>query len=440
MSLSLYRILFHLTAPFLKRYLQGRVEKGKEDPKRLSERYGESSRPRPEGELIWFHAASVGESVSILTLIELLLNSNDNLHILVTTGTVTSAELLGTRLPDRAFHQYLPLDHPKWVKRFLDHWRPQVVIFTESEFWPSLINEIKKRHIPCGLLNARLSKKSLKQWSRMPGVAKNIVGTFDVILAQSQEDVEAFRQLGSAQVVLAGNIKYCSSALPFKPDELKRIKKVVGKRPVWLYASTHDGEEQIACRIHMDLVKKHPNLLSIIVPRHPQRREQIIQNCLEYDVQMQFRGEERELPTKNCDVYVADTLGELGLFYRLVDIAVIGRSLSLDGGGGHNPIEAGQLDCAVISGAHIQYQQQLFANFIEHQAVEIVADEQELCAAIDHHLSDREFLKQRIEASKQVSVAQGSLMIKVLRELEPLLLEGKIHLPPDMFRYDQEAA
>lgn len=365
------------SAFFLRSLLKKRLKKGKEDPDRLEERMGIAGRPRPEGRLVWFHAASVGEAQSTLILVHKLLDTHKDINILVTTGTVTSAELMINRLPSRAFHQYYPLDHPAWVNHFLDYWQPDAVLWMESEIWPNMLSAIGQRNIPAALVNARLSEKSLNRWKKAKKDIVSILSVFNVCITQTEDNALSFKELGLENVVTSGNIKYSADTLPVDEQNFKILKDEIGARPVWLLASTHDPEEEIACRLHKHLKKEYPDLLTIIVPRHPERRDRIVGNCEKYGLNLKLRTTSKALPDKDTDIYIADTIGELGLFYKLSPIAFIGRSLSNDGGGGHNPIEAAQYYCAIMHGPKIQNLQMIFDEFDAAGAAIKVKDETE---------------------------------------------------------------
>ena len=343
--LWLYRATTYTGAPFIEALLQWRLSVGKEDPERLSERKGVASVSRPDGKLIWLHAASVGESQSSLALIEKLLEERPDLHVLQTTGTLTSARLMQDRLPERSFHQFAPIDRLPWVRRFLDHWKPDMALWMESELWPNLVLEARHRNIPSVLVNARMSNRSFRRWHRFSGTACKLLQSFSLCLAQTEEQASYLRQLGADPVMYLGNLKFSATPLPVESTALDTLAAAVAGRPVWLAASTHPGEEEIAATVHAHLTENWPNLLTIIVPRHPTRGGQIA---------LDLRARGFSVTQRSCDgnsladIYIGDTLGELGLFYRLAKIAFIGGSMARHGG--HNPLEAAQLDCAVVLG------------------------------------------------------------------------------------------
>ncbi len=357
---NLYRTLLRAGSPALRLLLLCRQLQGKEDKARLAERRGVPGRERPPGSLLWIHAASVGEAVSARILIAELQKRYPAFHILMTTGTVTSARLMEESLPPRALHQYYPLDNPDWTARFLDHWRPDIVLWMESELWPCMLLEIAERNIPAFLVNARLSEKSFSRWQKTGGLARRLLACFSAVLAQTEEEAGRYRALGAAHVVCTDNLKYAAAPLPVDTAARAALTQALQGRPLWLYASTHAGEEDLALSVHEALREKLPGLLTVIVPRHPRRGAEIAALCRLHGHQTRQRGESRDLPAADDGIYIADTLGELGLFYSLAPVACIGRSFSDDGGGGHNPVEAVQLGCGVLHGPHVQNLAQIY--------------------------------------------------------------------------------
>lgn len=419
--LTLYETITRAGKPVLEQLLYFRLKRGKEDPARLSERMGIPSRPRPAGPLVWVHAASVGEAQSALILIDALGRAMTGVNVLVTTGTISSATLMAKRLPPFAFHQFVPVDNPAWVNVFLDHWKPDLALWMESELWPNTLVALKKRRVPLVLVNARLSDKSFANWSMAKNFAATIMDCFSLILAQTEKDGNHYRSLGAKNVTVTDNIKYSAVPLPYDADALAALRLAVGDRPVWVYASTHAGEESLACRVHKSIKDKIPDLLTIIVPRHPERREDVANTCFENGVKFRLRSHNNDLPVQDDDVYVADTLGELGLFYTLCPIAMIGRSFSDDGGGGHNPVEAAQLGCAVLTGPNNQYQRQIYDDMQALSSVIETADEIELTAILQELLGNP--AKLQVQQSKAAAFVDRKTHVVdvVLEQLRPLL-------------------
>ena len=425
--LTLYQSATKAGKPLLDLLLQNRVKRGKEDPARLGERKGMASLPRPNDSVIWLHAASVGEAQSALILLDAIEINHPSVSVVVTTGTVTSATLMQRRLPRNAVHQYAPLDHPAWVENFLNHWRPDLALWMESELWPNMLTALRARKIPAALVNARLSDNSYRNWKFARGFAKSLLDCFTLILAQTQKDAAHYESLGANNVIVSDNIKYSAAPLPYDELALSTLKLAVGERPVWVYASTHAGEESLACRVHKTLKETLPDLLTIIVPRHPERRDDIANICFENSVKFRLRGKTLALPTSDDDIYIADTLGELGLFYTLSPIAMIGRSFSDDGGGGHNPVEAAQLGCAVLTGPNNQFQMQLYDDMRMDFAVREVRTENELIAALLELMTDPELLKDMQRNTSAFVKRKTHVVDRVLELLSPMLktLEGR---------------
>jgi 3-deoxy-D-manno-octulosonic-acid transferase len=339
-------------APAVRVLLQVRLARGKELAGRLAERRGIDPTPRPAGTLVWLHAASVGETVSILPLLSALAGRGT---VLLTTGTVTSARLLAQRLEPalagRVMHRFAPLDVPGWVARFLDHWRPDAAGFVESELWPNLLAACRARAIPTMLINGRLSDRSWSHWRRAPGLARQMLSSFTSVQPRSETDAARLRTLGCCRMSEPGDLKLAAPPLPVDEAELGRLRTLVAGRPVWLAASTHPGEEDLILEAHRILAPDHRGLLTIVAPRHPERGPSIPATA---------RRSRGDAPPRE-GVWVADTLGELGLLYRLAGITFVGRSL-LPPGGGQNPLEPARLGCAIAVGPHT-------GNFVDHVAM-----------------------------------------------------------------------
>ena len=342
---NIYAAVLALAAPGLRFMLHRRVRRGREIAGRLDEREGIDAMPRPAGRLVWLHAASVGESLSVLPVLAAL---PAHVTVLMTTGTVTSAAMLARRLPElglerRVLHRFVPLDVPRWVARFLDHWRPEMAAFVESEVWPNLLAGCAARGIPAVLVNARLSPASFAKWRRVPGLARGLFGGFAWAQAQSAGDAERIMSLGGPASTLTGNLKFAAPALPADAAELARLSRCLEGRPCWVAASIHPGEDAGILHVHAHVAQRLPGLVTILVPRHPERGVQIAsQNA---SVALRSRGE--DVPAGG-GVWVVDTLGELGLVYRLGAPVFVGRSLGASGG--QNPLEPARLGCAVAVG------------------------------------------------------------------------------------------
>lgn len=383
--LSLYRAGTALARPVAGFLLKRRADRGKEDPARLNERFGAPDKARPAGPLIWAHAASVGESVSILPLVRALLDERQDAHLMVTTGTVTSAQLMAARLPARAFHQFAPVDLAGAVSGFLDHWRPDLAIWVESELWPNLILETAARQIPMALISARMSESSLRNWSRAPAAARALLGSFQTILPQDEATAARLRRLGGLAVGPASNLKLWAEPLPADPKLLAALQDQLRGRTPWLAASTHDGEEVLAARMHRAMAARVPALLTVIAPRHPKRGDAIATELRQegFVVAQRSRGEPLQSET---EIYLADTLGEMGLLYRLASVVLIGKTLI--GAGGQNPLEPARLGCAIVSGPNIGNFEPIFELLIRAKACEVLANSAQVQDALLRFLTD----------------------------------------------------
>ncbi len=386
LALPVYGLLTRAAPLVLRRMLEKRVRRGKEIGPRLPERWGVDPTPRPDGRLVWLHAASVGETVSILPVIACLMRLAVPPAVLVTTGTRTSAELLATRLVDVApsggvLHRFVPLDVPSWTRRFLDHWRPDAAGFVESEIWPNLLRGCVRRGIPLMLINARLSAKSFHRWRQAPRTATALFGTFKVIQAQSQGDADRLGAVVGLKLPFAGNLKFAAPALPAVTGELSRLTQLLAGRPVWLAACTHPGEERLVVAVHQILQTRHPGLLTIIAPRHPHRGAEVA--ALAFGAPLRSA---RQDPPAGAGVWVADTMGELGLLYRLARVVFVGGSLVEHGG--QNPLEAARLGCAVAVGPHTANQAEAVAILQAAGGLAVVADAAALASFVDGMLRD----------------------------------------------------
>lgn len=344
LGLVAWRFLAMALQPFASLLLSQRVARGKEDRARLSERMGIASQKRPAGKLVWVHGASVGESLAALPLIARL---GADVSVLVTSGTVTSARIMQTRLPEGAIHQYVPLDTPRAVTRFLDHWKPDAGLFVESDLWPNLILAAAARGVRLALVNARISARSAANWQRAPNSVRALLGSFDAVLAQDEEIAARFRALGAEHVTVAGSLKADAPPLSCDPAALATLQSQIGSRPVLLAAQTHPGEDETILPAHDMLRARFADLLTIIVPRHIERGPDIEMLCGGRAVKRRAAG---GVISSQTQVYVADTLGELGLFYRLAPFCFLGGTLVPMGG--HNPLEPAVLERAVLAGPH----------------------------------------------------------------------------------------
>ncbi len=382
-----YRFLSILLLPFLILYVLFRVYKGKEDKNHLKERFGISSNLRPQGKLFWIHAVSVGEMNSSLIFIEELLRKFPDISIVFTTTTLTSASILKSNIikyHGKVIHQFLPLDSYFIIKKFLKFWDFDKVFIMESEIWPNIISLVKETNTELFLLNARMSDKSSEKWQIARRFGFNIFEKFDIIFAQSESDKDRFSKLTKKEVLFFGNLKSQAQNLVCNDEELQKLKQAIGERTFWVASSTHKGEEEIVVWIHQELKKKFPNILTIIIPRHPNRAEEI-KNL--FPLRKFAQRSRNEIIDEGVEFYLADTLGELGTFYTLANFVFIGGSMFEIGG--HNPFEAAKLNCAVISGKYIFNFKEVYQNLVNNNSCFIVDNKQQLLEKVINLLENK---------------------------------------------------
>jgi 3-deoxy-D-manno-octulosonic-acid transferase len=423
MTLRFYRRLSAAVMPLAPALIKRRLKQGKEDPARIGERRGMSRDVRPHGPLVWIHGASVGEVLAAAALIEKLRALN--IRILLTSGTVTSAAIVAKRFPADIIHQYVPYDSPRYVTRFLDHWRPSLALFIESDLWPNLILSSAARRLPMVLINGRMSHRSFPRWRRVSGTISALLGRFDVCLAQSQVDAERFTALGSRNVVTTGNLKLDVPAPPADSAKLERLMSVTRGRPIIVAASTHPGEEDILLAAHRTLAGFFPSLLSVMVPRHPDRGEAIARTVAASGLHVALRSRE-ELPTAATDIYVADTMGELGLFYRLAPIVFMGGSLVPHGG--QNPIEAIKLGASIVHGPHVFNFTDVYEALDGAGGAKRTDTQEALVKQLGQLLADPVARDASVAAAEQVVAQLGGALDRTLAALEPYLLQLRLEM------------
>jgi 3-deoxy-D-manno-octulosonic-acid transferase len=423
MTLRVYRKLSSALVPLAPAVINRRLKRGKEDPQRIDERRGLSRDPRPEGPLVWIHGASVGEVLAAAALIEKL--RAFNIRILLTSGTVTSAAIVAKRFPPDIIHQYVPYDSPRFVARFLDHWRPSLALFIESDLWPNLILQSAARRLPMILINGRMSQRSFPRWRRLAGTISALLEKFELCLAQSRIDGERFSALGCRNVIVTGNLKLDVPAPPADQAKLERLQAAVRGRPVVVAASTHPGEEEILIETQRTLAGFFPQLLTVIVPRHPDRGQAIAKMIEAAGLTAALRSRQ-ELPSASTDIYVADTLGELGLFYRLAPIVFMGGSLVAHGG--QNPIEAVKLNAAIVHGPHVFNFTDVYEALDKAGGARSAPDKEALVKQLGQLLADTEAREKLVAASTHVVEQLGGALDRTLAALEPYLLQLRLEM------------
>jgi 3-deoxy-D-manno-octulosonic-acid transferase len=401
--------------------LHWRERQGLEERARLGERQGWPSRARPQGHVVWVHGASIGETLSLLPVVERL--TQRGMSVLVTSGTRTSAVLVMRRLPPGAFHQFVPLDVPRYIRRFLDHWKPDLVLVAESEIWPNTIVELDRRRVPLIMVNGRMSDRSFQRWQKLPKVIGSLLSRFALCLTQTAEDAERLARLGAPRVAIAGNLKFDAPPPPADPRLVAQLSGLIAGRPIWLAASTHPGEEEAIVAVHRALSQRHPHLLTIIAPRHPNRGPEIAAIAEQAGLRPGRRAEGMP-PDRAVDVYIADTIGEMGLFYRLAPIVFLGGTLAPIGG--HNPIEPAKLGAAILHGPHVHAAREIYAALDEARGALLVRDEQALARALAELLAEPALARTMARIAAEAVQSLGGAVDRTLQSIEPFIVQVKL--------------
>jgi 3-deoxy-D-manno-octulosonic-acid transferase len=413
---KLYLLLSNLLKPLVFLLVKKRLKSNLEDQNRYRERFGITSALRPENSrVIWFNAASVGESLSVISIIEEWLKKNPLDYIILTTTTVTSAKIIESRKIQRLIHQFAPFDVQIWVKKFITYWQPKILVLVESEIWPSMILESYHKEIPIILLNGKFSEKSFLKWKIFKKFATSIFKKISYIYAQSKESEKNFKYFGVNDIEIAKNLKFFNKALPFDHDEFARLQPIFNQKKCLLLASSHEGEEEIIFNIHKKIKKDIPDLLTIVVPRHTKRVKSIIKLCKNYELKSALRSHQKQDLPK--DIYIVDTMNELGLFYRLVKLVIIGGTLVPIGG--HNPIEPALLGCAVLWGNYNHNIKEICSCF--EKDLSCVNDIKTLEKKIISLLQDFKICNE-IGLKMQLTVKNQSIfMNKIIKKIEELI-------------------
>jgi 3-deoxy-D-manno-octulosonic-acid transferase len=417
--LRAYRGATRALGPLLPLWMGRRARAGKEDLARLNERKGIASLPRPNGPLVWMHGASVGECTMLLPLISQFRKDRPDINILITSATVTAANLLEVRLPDGCFHQYVPLDHPKYVSAFLDYWTPDTALWAESEIWPNMITEAKSRGVKMALINARMSENSLNGWAKRAASAKAVFSKFDLILAADKRTGDSLGWFTERDIFATGNLKDAGETLPANAEDLRRLQQSLAGRPIWCAASTHMGEDELILRAHEDILSVHPNALLILAPRHPERRDDILDliNSCEFTSSVRSKG---QTPNKKTQVYLFDTIGEMGLAFRLAALTFVCGSL-VKGLTGHNPLEPARLGSAVLTGGNTASFSETYNAMFSFGAARRVLSPEIIGKEITALFSDQDVLENLREKARRYAESRDDVLTYVWDELQPLL-------------------
>lgn len=417
---AIYEGFGRVAGPLLSFLHRRRAAQGKEDPLRRGERFGIASHPRPEGSLVWVHAASVGEMNAILPVVRGL--SEQGHAVVLTTGTVTSAEAAKGRLPPGAIHQFVPYDAQPGINRFLDHWRPDLAVVVESEIWPTAVRSLKRRNIPLVIANGRMSPKSAAGWLKVRRLAHYLFADIDLCLARSNEDAKNYRRIGVRNVDMIGDLKFDGRLPVADPQALQDFRTAIGERPVWFAASTHPGEDEQVIAAHKTIAAAQPGLLTFIAPRHPVRGN-AVRGLIEQAGLSVAQRSRNEALSSDTDVYLADTIGEMGLFFRLAPVVFMGASLMPLGG--HNPLEPAQCGSAILTGPSFPNQKDVYDRLIAEGGAVVVNGADEIAHEVSHLIFEPEAARKMGAAAKRVAFEGTGAVERTLHALRPFLQQTR---------------
>lgn len=423
-QLRAYVAFSAISEPLWRLALSRREKRGKEDPARLSERLGQPGRERPKGPLLWFHALSVGESLALLALLDRILDRHGDTRILLTTGTRTSAEALARQnLPKRVIHQMVPIDARAPVRRFLDHWQPDLAVFAELDFWPALMSETHRRRIPMALINSRMSDHNFQKRKSGAALFRDLLDMFEIALVQDDGTRDRFIALGCdpAKISVLGALKGAPRPLPADAETLSQFHTLLADRPVWLAASTEAREQETVIDAHRDVLAQNPNALLILAPRHPSEADHIADTLSRSDLTFVRRSAGDTL-TPKTQVLLADTIGEMGLWYRLSPVTFMGHSLKTTEPvlRGKNPFEAAVLDTALIHGPNVVDFEESYDALDTGNAALALADNADLAPAVIS-LWSSDLRDVQLAAARSVLATTARVLDETYDALEPLI-------------------
>lgn len=421
--LNIYRTVLSWLEPVLKREMIRQGERRRLSSKRIPELWGATKCRSPKDIDIWGHAVSVGEVKSLLTLFHKIAKHFPEARFLITTTTPTAAKIVEQEAQLNYVHQYLPFDVPRWIDAFLDRWRPQVAFVIEQELWPNLIRQTSQRQIKMALINGRLTDRSCKRWKLIKKTAAFLLNRFDYVFAQSHRDKENFEEISHQHqhIHYAGNLKLSAQAADINQKACSELQAMIAGRPFWVAASLHPGEEKIILDAHDLISKDIPDLLTVIVPRHPRKLDIFTDACDTRNLKYSVRSRKQAIAPETS-IYLADTIGELANFYYLSEVSFIGGSI-IEGIGGHNPIEAAIMNTAILMGPHTFNFAQIHQDLLERDAVVTVHNTKELAAKVIKFLKNDEKRK-NFQISANLYVEQNNPLDAIYETIEPMLLSA----------------
>ncbi len=417
--LFIYKILSVIFLPIIIIIIFFRIFQKKEINNRIKERFAFSSVKKPKGNLIWINASSIGEYFATISLIKKIRKIKTKTKILITTNTKTSA-LLAEKITDKnIIHQFTPQDNPLIIKKFLNYWKPTLVFWMESEFWPIILDETKKYGIEIILLNGRMSEKSFKNWNYFKFFFKEIISNFSLILTMSKFDQKNFKKLGAKNVNFIGNLKFCNELIFFNKKIEEKIQKIIKNRHVWLAASTHRKEEKLIAQIHLKLkkIKKFKNLLTVIVPRNIKRDKEIKNEIKKYTSSVDFFKSTKNLTKK--EIIIDNSIGHLEFWYKKIKTVFLGKSFPPIGG--QNPIEPAKYGCSIVSGEMSNFKE-IQREMVKCNSLFIAKNFIEFYSFIEDSLNKKKYAKKMQINAKNYVKSKSKILDKTILKIKKYIL------------------
>lgn len=412
--LTIYKYAIYLLIPLIKINLSIRIKKNKEEKLRIKERFGKSNKLRPKGNLIWIHAASVGEFNSATGLINILLKKN---KILITTNTVTAYYYCKKIFGNKVIHQYAPIDHAPWVKKFIEHWSPKLVIWIESDLWPNTIRIISQKNIKSVLLNLRVSPKSFERWTISKQSFAKILNYFNEVFAQSKNDLQKIKNLTPRKIKYVGNLKLTSLPIKINKDNFLKIKKITASKKIILIASTHRNEENLILKSINKTLSLNKNLILLIIPRHPNRSLEVLKIVKKFIPESSLLSNYNSKFKSKC--LIVNSLGEMSIYYKICEIVILGGSFI--NMGGHNPLEPAKLNCSILTGPSIYNWQNIYEEMFKNNACIVCKSEKELIKNFNIILKNNRLKKRLMKNALRYSKQNQSILKDILKTINPLL-------------------
>ena len=413
--LLFYRLLINIVIVLSPIIILVRLIKKKEDLIRFKEKFCYFSKKRGPGKIVWFHGASVGELLSIIPLVKKLEEHKDINKILITSTTLSSANVFSRFKFKKTNHQFFPIDSNFLTKKFLDYWQPSIAIFIDSEIWPNMLNNLKKKSIKHILLNARITKRSFKRWRLISFYSRKLFSNFDAVYPQNLETKKYLNKLGAQNIIEIGNLKFSENESKLNLESQSKIQRLIKRKELWCASSTHDFEEIICAEAHKNLKHKYNNLLTIIIPRHIHRVKDITLSIEKIGLNVHHHSSNKKMK-KNTDIYLVDTFGETKNFFKISKIVFLGGSIIKHGG--QNPLEAARFGCKILHGKHTKNFHDIYKLLKKNKQSIQVNSYKQISNSIEKIFKNKSYSKTFV---KQIAKMGNEVLSKAKKEIIDLI-------------------